>query len=82
MSGARPGRIDKAARKMTMEITINQQSLANMEYVRRLLWQKERRFSAALELAVIALERELTSATLPGGFACDFERYAKPAGTG
>jgi hypothetical protein len=41
---------------------ITQQSIANMEYVRRLLRENERGFSAALELAVLAVEQELASA--------------------
>jgi hypothetical protein len=45
-----------------MEMTIKRLSAANTEYVRRLLSEKEREFSIALELAVIAVERELTSA--------------------
>jgi hypothetical protein len=49
---------------MTMEITINRQSAANSEYVGRLLGEKEREFSISLELAVIAVERELTSAAI------------------
>ena len=62
-----------------MEITSTEQSAANMEYVRRLLRQKERGFSVALELAVLAVERELTAAAMrPGAFARD--RYAKSAG--
>jgi crotonobetainyl-CoA:carnitine CoA-transferase CaiB-like acyl-CoA transferase len=60
-------------REMTMELVSTEQSMANMEYVRRLLRQKQPGFSAALELAVIGVERELASAAVPpGGFARDF----------
>jgi hypothetical protein len=60
-------------REMTMKTVSTEQSTQNMEYVRRLLRQKQPGFSAALELAVILAERELTSAAAPpGGFAHDF----------
>ena len=60
-------------REMTMETVSTEQSTQNMEYVRRLLRQKQPGFSTALELAVILAERELTSAAAPpGGFARDF----------
>lgn len=45
-----------------MERTSAQQSMANMEYLRGLLRRKESGFSAALESAVQAVERELASA--------------------
>ena len=60
-------------REMTMKTVSTEQSTQNMEYVRRLLRQKQPGFSTALELAVILAERELTSAAAPpGGFARDF----------
>ena len=60
-------------REMTMKTVSTEQSTQNMEYVRRLLRQKQPGSSAALELAVILAERELTSASAPpGGFAHDF----------
>jgi len=48
-----------------MEIVITRQSAENMEYVRRLLKQKQPGFAAALELAVDLVERELGSPELP-----------------
>jgi hypothetical protein len=44
-----------------MEIVITRQSTQNMEYVRRLLKQKQPGFAAALELAIQMVERELIS---------------------
>ena len=41
---------------------ITQQSAENMAYVRRLLREKQPEFSAALELALMLAELELTSA--------------------
>ena len=58
---------------MTMETVSTEQGTENMEYVRRLLRQKQPGFSTALELAVAGVERELLSAAVPpGGFARDF----------
>ena len=37
----------------------SEQSAANKDYLRRLLWQRQPGFSAALELAVDLLEQEL-----------------------
>ena len=48
-----------------MEIVMTRQSAENMEYVRRLLKQKQPGFAAALELAVDLVERELGSPGLP-----------------
>ena len=48
-----------------MEIVMVGQSTENMEYVRRLLKQKQPGFAAALELAVDLVERELGSPELP-----------------
>jgi hypothetical protein len=48
-----------------MEIVTTRQSAENMEYVRRLLKQKQPVFAAALELAVDLVERELGSPELP-----------------
>jgi len=48
-----------------MKIVITAQSAENMEYVRRLLKQKQPGFAAALELAVDLVERELGSPELP-----------------
>jgi crotonobetainyl-CoA:carnitine CoA-transferase CaiB-like acyl-CoA transferase len=60
-------------REMTMETVSTEQGTENMEYVRRLLRQKQPGFSTALELAVAGVERELLSAAVPpGGFARDF----------
>ena len=42
------------------------QSTENKEYVRRLLKQRQPRFSAALELALVLAELELTSREMPG----------------
>ena len=44
-----------------MAIFMTEQSARNMEYVRKLLKQKQPRFAAALELAVDLAERELSS---------------------
>jgi hypothetical protein len=55
----------KCVRKITMKIVITAQSAENMEYVRRLLKQKQPGFAAALELAVDLVERELGSPGLP-----------------
>jgi hypothetical protein len=55
-----------------MEIAIARQSTENMEYVRRLLREKQPGFSAALELAVMLAERELMSPAMPCG-ACAAE---------
>jgi hypothetical protein len=44
-----------------METVITQQSTQNMEYVRRLLKEKQPAFSAALELAMDLVGRELRS---------------------
>jgi hypothetical protein len=52
-------------RRMTMAVA-TQQSTDNMEYVRRLLQQKEPAFSLVLELALILTDAELTSAERPG----------------
>jgi hypothetical protein len=48
-----------------MEMVITQQRTENMEYVRRLLRQKQPGFSVALELAVILVEQQLRSADMP-----------------
>ena len=49
-----------------MTRAITQQSAANMAYVRRLLGEKQPGFSAALELALMLAELELTSPEMPG----------------
>ena len=49
-----------------MTRVITQQSTENMEYVRRLLQEKQPGFSAALELALMLAEMELTSPEMPG----------------
>ena len=49
-----------------MEMVITQQRTENMEYVRRLLQEKQPGFSAALELALMLAELELTSPEMPG----------------
>ncbi|HMD25447.1 MAG TPA: hypothetical protein VKH61_15220 [Streptosporangiaceae bacterium] len=46
-------------------MVITQQRTENMEYVRRLLRQKQPGFSAALELAVILVEQQLRSPDMP-----------------
>ena len=45
------------------------QAMENMEYVRRLLRQKQPGFSVALELAVILVERQLRSSDMPRGIS-------------
>jgi hypothetical protein len=52
---------------MTMEIVVTRQSTENMEYVRRLLREKQPEFSAAPELAVMLAELELRSPAMPRG---------------
>ena len=44
-----------------MAMVVTQQSTENMEYVRKLLKQKQPAFAAALELAVDLVERDLRS---------------------
>ena len=46
-------------------MVMTQQRTENMEYVRRLLRQKQPGFSAALELAVILMEQQLRSPGMP-----------------
>lgn len=46
-------------------MVITQQRTENMEYVRRLLRQKQPGFSVALELAVILVEEQLRSPGMP-----------------
>jgi WhiB family redox-sensing transcriptional regulator len=53
-------------RQMAMTRVITQQSAENMAYVRRLLGEKQPGFSAALELALMLAELELTSPEMPG----------------
>ncbi|HWN62737.1 MAG TPA: hypothetical protein VNO25_18955 [Streptosporangiaceae bacterium] len=48
-----------------MEMVITQQRTENMEYVRKLLRQKQPGFSVALELAVILVEQQLRSPDMP-----------------
>jgi hypothetical protein len=48
-----------------MAIVMTEQSAQNMEYVRRLLKQKQPGFAAALELALGLVERELSSPEMP-----------------
>jgi len=48
-----------------MAMVVTQQSTENMEYVRRLLKQKQPGFAAALELAVDLVERDLESPETP-----------------
>jgi hypothetical protein len=48
-----------------MEMVITEQRTENMEYVRRLLRQKQPGFSLALESAVILVERQLRSPDMP-----------------
>jgi hypothetical protein len=48
-----------------MEMVITQQRTENMEYVRRLLRQKQPGFAVALELAVILVEEQLRSPDMP-----------------
>ena len=45
--------------EMTMAMVITQRSIENMEYVRRLLKQKQPGFAAALEPAADLVERDL-----------------------
>jgi hypothetical protein len=58
-----------------MEMVMTEQSTENMEYVRRLLWQKQPGFAAALESAVDLVERELCTPEMPARPA----RYAERA---
>jgi len=51
--------------ELTMAMVVTQQSTENMEYVRRLLKQKQPGFAAALELAVDLVERNLESQDVP-----------------
>jgi hypothetical protein len=46
---------------MTMAMVVTQQSTENMEYVRKLLKQKQPGFAAALESVVDLVERDLKS---------------------
>ena len=46
-------------------MVVIQQSTENMEYVRKLLKQKQPGFAAALELAVDLVERDLRSGKMP-----------------
>ncbi|HJY60946.1 MAG TPA: hypothetical protein VJ418_31580 [Streptosporangiaceae bacterium] len=46
-------------------MVITQQRTENMEYVRRLLRQKQPGFAVALELAVILVEEQLRSPDMP-----------------
>ena len=48
-----------------MTPAITQQSAENMEYVRRLLSQRQPGFSAALESALVLAERELWPPQMP-----------------
>ena len=50
-----------------MAMVVTQQSTQNMEYVRRLLKQKQPGFAAALELAADLVERDLESPETPRG---------------
>ena len=50
---------------MTRAMVVTQQSTENMEYVRKLLKQKQPAFAAALELAVDLVERDLRSPKMP-----------------
>ena len=50
---------------MAMTRVITQQSTENMEYVRRLLQEKQPGFSAALELALVLAELELWPPQMP-----------------
>jgi hypothetical protein len=49
-----------------MTRVITQQSAENIAYVRRLFREKQPGFSAALELALMISELELTSPEMPG----------------
>lgn len=55
----RPLRRIDVARKMTITMVITKRSKQNMEYVRRLLRQKQPGFAATLELAADLVGREL-----------------------
>jgi len=46
-------------------MVVIQQSTENMEYVRKLLKQKQPAFAASLELAVELVERDLRSPKMP-----------------
>ena len=50
---------------MTVALVVTEQAVENIEYVRRLLEQKQPGFAAALELAVDLVRRELRSPELP-----------------
>jgi hypothetical protein len=51
--------------ELTMAMVVTQRSTENMEYVRRLLKQKQPGFAAALELAADLVERDLLSPETP-----------------
>jgi uncharacterized protein YjbK len=48
-----------------MAMAVTQQSAGNMEYVRKLLKQKQSGFAAALELAADPVEQDLRSLKIP-----------------
>jgi hypothetical protein len=52
--------------QMAITRALSQQNAENMAYVRRLLGEKQPGFSAALELALMRAELELTSPEMPG----------------
>ncbi len=56
-----------------MAMVITQQSIENMEYVRRLLRQKQPGFAAALELVADLVERDLRSPETP----CEISTLAR-----
>ena len=60
-SGNCPGK-RQPLRQMAITKVITRQSAENMAYVRRLLREKQPGFSAALELALMLAELELTPA--------------------
>jgi hypothetical protein len=51
--------------ELTMAMVVTQRSTENMEYVRRLLKQKQPGFAAALKLAADLVERDLLSPEKP-----------------
>ena len=58
-------RMLEITQELTMAVVVTQQSTEDLEYVRRLLKQKQPGFAAALELAADLVEQDLGSADTP-----------------
>jgi hypothetical protein len=76
-----PEKNSQCVRKITMEIVMVGQSTENMEYVRRLLKQKQPGFAAALELAVELVERELSSSEMSRDISATESSCPGPCGS-